>query len=383
LNSGRQNNKPKGKKGKNNNINNNNNSNSNRKGNNNSRSRKGAIAQNDSDTKLQHAPPVLDDIVEKDEYVSDILGSGGLAAANIQQFKFNPGNKVLFPLGSSEANKFTLWECISAEPYLLHEVSEYATDGSTGKIYLSMDYNAANGLATTKQQLADMHSASCMPCQDIGLKLRPKLLNRVGGKYIRNTALSINANQDIRLSDGGTLYVASIGQAGTTKISELRIRYKFRVQLPTLLNEDSVPTYSAARFSSTTAEGMGTTGTPVNLEMANETDNLSAIVVSSGTGNFTPVQGYYKIDLDAQIYNGSSDMTESSCDILKNGISIFPYSVTTAGFAATGNSETAQAHYHISGFVYCNGTDVITFPVQAEYTGGSQIALAQVIFVPL
>jgi len=195
---------------------------------------KQSISQNDSSTVLQHAAPQLTDILEKDEFVADVVGSNGTGNIVITAYPFNPGQASLFPLGSAEAAKWTNWVCISAEPYLLHQVSEFATDGSTGKVIIACDYNSANAAPTTKQQLEDMHSASCMPSQDIGLKLIPRLLNRADPKYVRVGTQPFNT--DIRLYDGGNVYIAASGQAGSSKISELRIRYKFKLELPTLLN---------------------------------------------------------------------------------------------------------------------------------------------------
>jgi len=338
--------------------------------------RRGAIAMNDASTILQHAVPELTDILEKDEFVADILGSGGLGNVTIQKFPFNPGQAQLFPLGAPEANKWTTWKCISAEPYLLHEVSEFATDGSTGKIYLSFDYNAANLLPTTKQQIADMHSASCMPCQDIGLKLIPSLLNRADPKYIRPGLQP--SNTDIRLYDGGNLYVASIGQAGTTKISELRIRYKFRLELPTLLNAGggTVPPVnsSVAWFQSSAPEAAGATTVATNPVLATATAN--GIGAVNTAGSIVLPTGNYVINYDWWVtYGGLS--SGASGQIFKNGATavinntIDQTFANAAGFTETSGSQTA--------YVSSNGTDAFTFPITSYYSSSTSTIAGSVV----
>jgi hypothetical protein len=336
----------------------------------------GPIAQNDTSTILQHAAPQLSDILEKDEYVADLLGSGGTGALNITSYAFNPGQATLFPLGSAEAAKWTNYKCVSAEPYLLHEVSEFATDGSTGKVILAMDYNAANNIATTKQQLEDMHSASCMPCQDIGLKLIPRLLNRADPKYIRVGVQP--AGTDIRLYDGGILYVAAIGQAGTTKVSELRIRYKFQLELPTLLNPGggggTIQNTQAAWFQSTAAETGAATTVDYPVLFATATVNgLSAV---NTAGSFVLPAGIYSVDVDLQaVFTGNATVFFFELD--KNGTDQL-----RADPAAVFSSGTqSQVNLHQSAVVTSNGTDAFVVVANSTYSTGAVSYTGSIRFV--
>lgn len=297
----------------------------------------GAIAQNDSSTILQHAAPQLSDVLEKDEYVADVVGSGGTGNLAITAYAFNPGQSAMFPLGSAEAAKWTNWRCVYAEPYLLHEVSEFATDGSTGKLVLAMDYNSANAAPTTKQQLEDMHSASCMPCQDVGLKLIPRLLNRADPKYIRVAGQP--GGTDLRLYDGGNFYVAAIGQAGTTKVAELRIRYKFTLELPTLLNPTAAYAPGSQLIISDNQLNLAGATTVQKLMFSsaatvNVINGIGATIAS--TGLVTLPAGLYLVEGTVTGVNQSASVTTAAMQFvntttLTNYLFTSPNSVTSSG----------------------------------------------------
>jgi hypothetical protein len=289
----------------------------------------------------------MDGIVEFDEFVTDVLGSGGVNALNIKTYQFNPGQSALFPLGSAECAKWTNWKCISATPYLDHEVSEFATDGSTGKVYLAFDYNASNLVATTKQQLADMHHTCCMPCEDISLPLLTKYLNRADPKYVR--VGNPIPGTDIKLYDGGILYVAAIGQAGTTKVAELHIRYKFKVELKTLLN----PVGSSGNAANTmVVSGVGgelAAATTV-AQVAFQTAVLPPLFVINtigigpvGAGGGIPLpSGVYSIEHGVTISDSAADVTA--------GFTYLTNSATLTNYVVEGNMQVSSSNEAVSTF---------------------------------
>jgi len=317
---------------------------------------RGPIRMGDSSSVLQHSVPELSDFIEKDEFVADVVGSGGTSSITITQYPFNPGQSLLFPLGSAEASKWTNWECVYAEPYLLHEVSAFATDGSTGKVILAFDYNAANNIATTKQQLEDMHSASCMPCEDVGLSLVPKLLNRADPKYVRTG--SQPSNTDIRLYDGGNLYVAASGQAGTSKVSELRIRYKFRMQLPTLLNPGSGSSVALGAAFEIASPVAGEAAAATTVYVAQFASSTNPTVIQNGigatiasTGLITLPAGVYKLECGNMGSDTAANVT-----------------VTTAQFCASATASTSIV-YEFSG-----GTTTTTTTISGHECSFIEIA---------
>jgi len=337
----------------------------------------GAIGQDDAGTRLQHAAPQLTDVLEKDEYVGDVLGSNGTGNVVVTKYPINPGQASLFPLGSAEAAKWTCWKCVSCEPYLMHEVSEFATDGSTGKVILAVDYNAANDTPTTKQQVEDMHSASCMPCEDIGLKLIPALLNRADPKYIRTGVKP--AGTDIRLYDGGNLFVVAAGQAGNSKISELRIRYKFQLCLPTLLNptgglsdDATVAQFVTPGWPANTGGESLANNTPLVLLVATAVANGIGAVNTSGT--IVPPAGDYRVTATLQLNASGSVMTNGLLFLNKNGAAIQRTVFNLAGGGTTG-SEELTADWIVS----MNGTDSVSITAQAVFGSGTVSAFGSII----
>jgi len=335
----------------------------------------GSIEKGDRSSVLQHSVPELDDIIEKDEFVADILGSGGVGLLSIQKFAFNPGQAALFPLGSAEAAKWTNWKCVYAEPYLLHEVSEFATDGSTGKVYIAADYNPANDTATTKQQLADMHNASCMPCEDVGLRLLTNKLNRADPKYVRVGPKPANA--DIRLYDGCNLYVAAIGQAGTTKVSELRIRYKFKMELPTLLNPTGTLAESLGAAFSDAVGGAAGGARTVPFSPAVPTAMGRNLFVNVA-GSVTPPAGDYLVTwMVKNVFTGSASVVLS--EFLKNAAQTPAWSPGEAFTAGTRTTVTISG----SAFVNANGTDTFSLLNVATFTTGTNTVSGFMAFTPV
>jgi hypothetical protein len=271
-------------------------------------------------------------------------------------------------LGSAECKNWTEWSAVSIEPYLLHEVSEFATDGSTGKLYLAADYNPNNLAPTTKQQLAAMHSASCMPCQDVGLKLFPHLLNRADYKSVRIGP--VNQGADLRLSDGGKIYVASIGQTGATKVSELRIRYKFKLRLPTLLNQTGTTSTSTSQFTNTSNTALTTTVLQAALWGTVITDPLGFGPAAAGV--FTPKAGTYLISANIQVRDPSNEVIQAWFYPYKNGAQFGTYYDQAASPAAPNN---CPADLQCTFIISMNGTDTFQMQVSATFaTPGSVVS---------
>jgi len=338
----------------------------------------GAIFKDDNSTVLQHTVPELTDFIEKDEYVGDVLGSGGANLVGVTKFPFNPGQASLFPLGAAEAAKWTNWKCEYCEVYLLHEVSEFATDGSTGKVILAFDYNAANDTPTTKQQVEDMHSASAMGCEDVGLRLMPNLLNKADPKYVRTGVKP--AGTDIRLYDGGNLFVVSAGQAGTTKISELRVRYRFRMFLPTLLNptgglsDDS----TVAQFQSVAGGEANTAGSGMNQQLLLAGAQVGSALFVNTAGSIVPPAGDYQVTYSVQDVStvAPGDLEGVTAIFQKNAATVALWNPAVAFVANTLTTVGVVGSVLVS----ANGTDAFTLLANITFTGGTQTMRGNLIF---
>jgi len=150
-----------------------------------------------------------------DEYITNIAGSSGFATT---KFSVNPGLAATFPEGSVKASLFTEWRMKSCQFYYRPAVSGFATQGQSGRVVLSMDYNAANATPTTQQQVEVMPHRDGMPFENIELPLDARYVNRADSKYIRVGALGIS--EDVKTYDGGNLWVSTYGQTNTTQVGE-------------------------------------------------------------------------------------------------------------------------------------------------------------------
>jgi hypothetical protein len=211
------------------------------------------------------------DSVVKDELITAVNGSVALSAT---EYPINPGMSTTFPLGSAEAAKWTEWKCEYVEFYYRRTVSEYATQGTTGRVVLACDYSALNGAPTTLQQAEALHCAFGMPCdEEIRLRLDPRIVNKADPKYIRTTEPS--GHSDIRLFDGGNFWFVVSGCQNGTEIGELRVRYHFKVRLPNLLNTGAI--------SNTTFSQWNLAANTAALSADATLDISEALVVASGT----------------------------------------------------------------------------------------------------
>jgi len=227
-------------------------------------------------------------IIEEDEYIADISGSVNFSSTS---YPVNIGQSSTFPWGSKIAALYEKYSFEYLEFYYRREVSEYATNGQTGKIMLSFDFDASDAAPSGKQQVLDTEPHSDgMPCMEqISLVINPREMARQDSWYVRPGAQP--ANTDIKTYDCGNLAVSTYGNANSSNIGELRVRYKCIVSVPVLESIGGAPggagsylqltssltgelaastTVYAPLFSSTTspvllANGIGATLAPTGL----------------------------------------------------------------------------------------------------------------------
>jgi hypothetical protein len=224
--------------------------------------------------------------VEEDEFIADILGSVGFATT---QFAVNPGLSTIHPWGSKTASLYSNYDYDYLEFYYKPEVSGNATQGQTGKVILSFDYNALATVPTTKQQVeaTDPH-VDDLPYVPLTLRIDCAQLRRDDGRFVRLGAAA--SGSDLRDYDAGILSVSTIGQTNASLVGELHVRYGMKLRKPLL--DPSVVAGGAMHFSSiaaTTANNFAaavvqTGGTP---SMANITLGTNTLVFPAGIpGNY-------------------------------------------------------------------------------------------------
>jgi len=148
------------------------------------------------------------------------------------------------------------------EFYYLPEVTGFATQGQTGKVILSFDYDATGTAITTKQQAeafatqgqtasqrANGTKGGGLPCEAQWMSIDCKQLNKGDSKYVLPGAQP--ANTDLKTYNAGILNVSTIGQANATLVGELHVKYRCRLEKPIL--DPAVVAGGVVHFSSISA----------------------------------------------------------------------------------------------------------------------------------
>jgi len=145
-------------------------------------------------------------VIEEDEYIQDVNGSTGFVTLG---FPINPGQSATHPWGNRLASLYEEYYYEELEFYYKREVSEYATNGQTGKVILSIDYDATDSAPTSKQQVEDTQPhKDGMPCTPlISLKADVALMRKQPGKYVRPGSQANGT--DLRVYDAGVFYFST------------------------------------------------------------------------------------------------------------------------------------------------------------------------------
>jgi len=276
------------------------------------------------------------------------------------------------------------------EFYFCSEVSAYNSNGQTGVVVLSADYDATDVAPVTKQEVldSDPHTVPCLPSVErpIILKLDCKSMRSSDAKYVRPG--SQPANTDLKTYDAGVLYVTTQGNANTNTIGELHVRYRCRLKKPVLSASNFTQTNGAhwTSNSATTANNfagaalqVGSIGNPASLtlgpsntitwpsgyagnylvliSMAGAT-SCSALAAPSFTGGV--------VALNILAGNTSPDFQSSVSSQLGNGTSPAMMAVTVSVTSSTGTLSFAESTIVTSGagkldvFIFQLPTNLIT-----------------------
>jgi len=237
--------------------------------------------------------------VENDEFIAAVLSAGTGANFGTTAFACNPGNATTFPWLSGEATQWEKYYFEYLEFYYEHDVSAFATAGTTGKVVMSFDYDAADAPPTTKQQMLDtLPHADGMPNEDFGITMNPQdLSGRTDLHYVRLAGLPGGA--DIRLYDVGNLNIATQGIASNaTELGELHVRYAVVFEVPVLSSDvKAAPANNQVSWFQSTAAQTYLTG--VGAIAVNATASSNGLGIFNTTGTFEPPAGNYLVDFSA------------------------------------------------------------------------------------
>jgi hypothetical protein len=267
--------------------------------------RLGLSSSNSSKVRRSH-------LIDEDEYIADIAGSVGFATT---AYPINPGQASTFPWGSKISALYEKYDFQMLEFYYRREVSEYATNGQAGKLMLSVDYDAADSSPTTKQQVLDTEPhVDGMPCtEQIVLRVDCAQMRKQDSHYVRPG--SQPANTDIKTYDAGNLFVSTYGNANTTVVGELRVRYKCLLSVP-VLESASGGSGSAGSYFQITSALIGEAAAATTIYQPLYATATVPVILANGIGAtvssaglITLLAGTYLVESNAISYSSTSTPT--------------------------------------------------------------------------
>jgi len=268
------------------------------------------------------------------------------------------------------------------EFYYKREVSEFATNGTTGKVMLSFDSDASDPPPASKQQVEDTDPhVDCMPSENMTLRVPQKVLNKfTDGYYIRPAGLP--GGNDIKTYDVGNLYVSTIALAAANAvIGELHVRYRVHCFVPILESMTTAPANNSVSVWRSNAVNTAASGIQGQVLFATQDANGAGGVNTAGAIVMPP--GNYLADLSVNIYNATGGGVLSVVtNVQKNGAT---YNTTThnldSGFTAGGTNEGMMDVSSL--FFSSNGTDVYTYLVNATYGSGQAVTQGTIRFTAI
>jgi hypothetical protein len=257
-------------------------------------------------------------VLEEDEYIMDVDGSTNFA--NLQ-LPINPGQAQTFPWMAKSAPQWEKYRFERLDFYYKRQVSEFAPNGTTGKVILSVDFDASDPGPTTKQQMEDTDPhADCMPCENISLPLKardmhalhPELFVRTGG---------LPGSSDIKTFDVGNFNIATSGCVSNGVIGELRVKYRCVFTVPILEATGLVaPTNNnVAMYSQSTAQPI-LSGANNNIGFTTTVAN--GIGAQNSAGDIILPAGNYLVDFSAVAQCTAEEITSYTLTLEVNSVAV-------------------------------------------------------------
>lgn len=196
-------------------------------------------------------------IVRHREYVTDVVSSATPLGFTAQSYSINPGLVTSFPWLASLASLYQeyefrglIYEYVSTSA----DAIASSTNTALGSVMLATQYRANAPAFTNKVSMLNEYFANDgKPSDDIchPIECDPKE-NPFQIQYIRSG--SIGTNEDIKLYDLGTFYIASVGvQGASVNMGELWISYEVELKKPIAQTAINNVSTLSAHYQSTTA----------------------------------------------------------------------------------------------------------------------------------
>jgi hypothetical protein len=280
-------------------------------------------------------------IVREQEYIGEIV-SNSTAFSLLSTYPINPGQASTFPWLSTIAKNYEKYEFLALQWIYKPEVSQYASNGQTGKVLLSVDYDASDAPPSTKAQMEDVvpHS-DAMPYQQLKLNCRPKEMHaNSDAKFIRPGNLP--SNTDIKTYDAGNLFVGISGIANNSgTLGELHVKYIVKLSIPILEGSTGQGTnLSITEYTDATPQAYSTGVTAIDPIAS--LVGINGLNVVNTAGVFTIPSGNYLVLWSAVYTNSDTSGMNVVANLLLNGVTTV--STGNAGHGITGST--------VSGFYY-------------------------------
>lgn len=314
-------------------------------------------------------------IEQFDERIGTVTGSVGLG---ITRYSINPGDANTFPRTCAIAKLYEKYEFLELEFYYKHDVSQFATQGQTGLVYLNCFYDASTGAPTSSIQLADSFPVSmAMPNQDIRLRLDKRAMNGSFDHFVRPGVKP--GGTDIKMYDVGMFYISTEGMQNTSEIGKLHVRGKVKLMTRILNAPDGTGSYP---LNNTTSVYQGL-GSQV-LSDSSFTSTIFDTVILNGLNilhpepySFIPPPGQYLVFISVDFQ--SSGDADYQIKLLKNGVTITP-----ALLQPVSTISSTVCTLYLNRVISSTGLDVFTVASAADYgVLGTGFCNGQIIFQSL
>jgi hypothetical protein len=313
-------------------------------------------------------------LISESEYVGQVTTPQN-PAFNVTSYAINPGNSALFPWLSTIAQRFEKYTFTHLRFEYKKEVTDYAAAGQTGKVIMSVDYDAADPAPTSKQMMeATIPHADAMPSQTFGLSCGAGDLRKSIAKFVRSGA--IPGGTDIKTYDVGKFFIATqgiLGLTATSDIGELHVHYTIRFDKP-VLEADAAPENNSVTI-------LTSNDNPVAVGEDQLFINYSAPSIN-GLQIGTPVGGHFSLPAGNYLFDAAANgiaqtaeenLTSLAISLLKNDV------VAVSQFCGLNTTSTTmdiiQGGY--PWFFSCSSQD--DFSVRFNITGTGEDIVAGLI----
>ena len=269
-------------------------------------------------------------VIEREEFVGQVVSSATAKGFTIQKFRVNPGNYAAFPWGSSVALGYESWEPLSMQ-FMLKSTSGdslNSTDTSLGKVCLAAQYNT---YARDWDSFPELENAN----DSVVGKPSDNLLLGIECKKTLRGAKTLYVSQQDPLTSGKPfydlcdVYVASIGLQGmNVRVSDLFVRYRVKLFNP-IVRDSETPdmSFGVQGTIPDTTHALSLTGTIVENLSTKVGGSLTITSTSVLTGVVRPLNGRVRLCIQWGVVGSSTTRTPPTVVVTASSLDV-PLTVT-------------------------------------------------------